>query len=759
MNKLQYSFESDDICTLSIECHTSEKNQTILHIHNVYNELDMNLSLILSKLTELLNNRDWFQYSDDEIFIEHLIVRDLNVHHLQWDDRHISADSRLAALLDLINEFQLKQQLKPDTIMYQCRESKESTLNLIFTTKNLTNRLIKCQVWKNLDHDSDHYLIETLLKILMFEVSEKKTHNWKRTNDILLRDTLTVNLSALKKMLSSHKIEDFTTHIIKAIAGVIETFTLLTQVSSEWSHTGFNAQCKETCLNICRKKRIHDCLLKKHNENRDHLKIQDAREKWQSSQNRKNWTVKKTLQKIHWEKMKQSMSDSQKTWKLIKWANNCIISFKSFISTLEKLNSSMTLTIEKKVKILAEIFFSQFSEADLSDIEEYVYLKSIQLLSLQSIEIQQTIMNAVSNKKSGSDSISNQIFRNFLSVLLFSLQCLFNVCWDISYHLKHFWNSTTVVLRKPEKENYTKSKAYWSIALLSTIKKTLEFIMITQISWLTETYQLLLCSHIRECREIFSEHTVHTLIKKIHVMWADNETVSLLLLNISEAFDNVSHPQLIHNLRKRRLCNSIVKWVVSFIKDRITFLTLPEQITDQITVSTDISQRFFISLILYLYYNADLLEIETDLKLSFYVTDYIDDIAILILSRSVNENNCTLQKLHSKIMIWEHKHTSVFTLNKYQLIHFEKKWLIGTSDSLILKEHNVSSADNGKYLEIILNSQLTWDSHISYLEMKAEKRLSVLSALSESMWGINLKDLWWIYIVTVLSQFLYCMSV
>lgn len=47
-------------------------------------------------------------------------------------------------------------------------------------------------------------------------------------------------------------------------------------------------------------------------------------------------------------------------------------------------------------------------------------------------------------------------------------------------------------------------------------------------------------------------------------------------LDVSGAFDNVSHPRLIHNLKKRRIDPQVVKWVESFLKNRKTTVRLPE---------------------------------------------------------------------------------------------------------------------------------------------------------------------------------------
>lgn len=79
------------------------------------------------------------------------------------------------------------------------------------------------------------------------------------------------------------------------------------------------------------------------------------------------------------------------------------------------------------------------------------------------------------------------------------------------------------------------------------------------------------------------------------------------MLDASGAYDNVSHDRLLHNIKKRRL-GHFVPWVKAFLTNRSTKIRMPEGTSDQILTPTDIPQGSPISPILYLIYNADLIE-------------------------------------------------------------------------------------------------------------------------------------------------------
>jgi hypothetical protein len=52
----------------------------------------------------------------------------------------------------------------------------------------------------------------------------------------------------------------------------------------------------------------------------------------------------------------------------------------------------------------------------------------------------------------------------------------------------HFKDTIIVVLQKPRKDNYTQPKAYYLIALLNTLGKTLEAIITNQLAYIADVH-------------------------------------------------------------------------------------------------------------------------------------------------------------------------------------------------------------------------------------------------------------------------------
>ncbi len=67
-------------------------------------------------------------------------------------------------------------------------------------------------------------------------------------------------------------------------------------------------------------------------------------------------------------------------------------------------------------------------------------------------------------------------------------------------------------------------------------------------------------------------------------------------------------------------------------------------------INADILQRFFISLILFLFFNASLIEKCKALKIKIKVLNFVNDINILVYNKFTEEICKTLSKAHDVCM-------------------------------------------------------------------------------------------------------------
>ena len=125
-----------------------------------------------------------------------------------------------------------------------------------------------------------------------------------------------------------------------------------------------------------------------------------------------------------------------------------------------------------------------------------------------------------------------------------------------------------MILRKSSNKksrNYTSPKSYRPIALLNTLGKALESILVTRISYLMEIYDLLPSTHIGGKRGQFSKEVLYEIVEKVYAGWNKDQVASLLMLDILEAYNHVCQHQLQNNLCKRYLNFQLVDFISLFL--------------------------------------------------------------------------------------------------------------------------------------------------------------------------------------------------
>jgi retron-type reverse transcriptase len=73
-------------------------------------------------------------------------------------------------------------------------------------------------------------------------------------------------------------------------------------------------------------------------------------------------------------------------------------------------------------------------------------------------------------------------------------------------------------------------------------------------------------------------------------------------MDILGIYDHVSHARLLDNIKKRRIPKSLLRWVKSFLCERIAIIKVYEGETELIEVKTGIPQGSLISPILFLFF-------------------------------------------------------------------------------------------------------------------------------------------------------------
>lgn len=688
---------------------------------------------------------------------EHMAIGDFNLHHPLWGGQHVVADrdERIQPLLMIMEELPLETLLEPGLITRTGKgkdnKPQQSTIDLCLATPGLTERLTRCIIQEQLDFGSDHVPLEAIFDLRVpIGPTNREVWNWKSTDHQRLSTYFNEHVPQFTAWISNREaLDQAVDQLVIALIGAIEASTTKQRLSL-WSKPNWNSDCQEA-------------VRKKHKLHRKMRRFQANNQVPPPELVRKHKKATKLVKKAigslgtatHRGNIEAACGDMKRIWKLARWARTQGTPYRAYTPDFVAPDGSHATLPEDKIQLLAGSFFPTPPDPDLSDLNGYVYPQPREFKVITEEEIRRAIKRASIGKAPGLDGIPNEILHTLIEPLGPILCNIFNASINLKYCPKHFRGSITVALKKPRKGDYTLPSSYRPIALLNTIGKIMESVLAERLSYLVETENVLPPNHFGGRRGQSTLSAIHNLLEQVYSAWERGETASLLMLDVSGAFDNVSHERLLHNLRKRGVSLQITEWICSFVKDRTTSLVIPEMTSDPISTPHGIPQGSPLSPILYLFYNADLLEITTDQELQATSSGWIDDVNILVTG-DVITNCATLATLHNRAMEWAKRHASKFAHTKYTLIHFAKRH--NDIQSLTLPNIEIPPSEVVKFLGLMMDKHLNWKQHLAYIEGIMTENLAALSSLASSTWGLTANELRQIVETCVMPLALYGVS-
>jgi ribonuclease HI len=688
-------------------------------------------------------------------------VGDFNLHHPLWsrpgyEHIHPEADE----LLDIAMDHELTQQLPRGTTTYEKRvdgETQRTTIDLVWATHRLSDRLIRCQDQRGWFNGGDHVPILTEFDLSVVAAPEIIRKNWKATDWDTFLKQMSQHDWYLPPLSNRDGVDKAVGQLVNAINEAANTSTPEIRIT-EHSRPGYTPEMAQ--------------LRKEARRARRRARNTDSDEDWEAFRQARHHLGRETAKlakSLHRERVEAGAQSIDSFWKVARWARSRGEARPSFTPTLVDTMGREYQTPEDKAMLFHHPLHPDPPEADLSDMESFRYPEPLPSPKITLKEVKRAVANLAPNKAPGPDGIPNLVLQRLLPVIGDFLTNLFNDCLRLGYCPTHLRNSTTVVIRKPGKDDYTDPLSYRPIALLNTIAKALESVLASRISYLVEEHNLLPVTHIGGRRGRSCEHALHLLMEQVHVAWRDgNRVASLLTLDVKGAFNNVNHERLLHNLRKRHIPEDIVRWMASFLSDRKTIISLLEGPMGEYPLQIGIPQGSPLSPILYLFFNADLID---DLHAAFpgqlLVTGYIDDICILAWGETAAENCQLLAEAHKVAEEWERRHASRFSPSKYGLIHMHRKHRRvpqprGSTDTPLHLESAgvvVEAKPILKYLGVWLDKHLTGQEQVRAARKKAAKLTAALSSIAGSTWGTDILQLRRMYTAVLLPQVTYASSV
>ena len=743
----QVDFPSGDVTVITIRGDWGD-----LTIYNIYNDCEENTTI--HQLEAFAHAR-----STSELTQPMLWLGDFNRHHLHWDD---PADTRLFTrsaiqnaeiLISVVAELGLDMALPQGIPTHLHNVSKKwSRLDQVFISEDYIETILICEALADEPGiNTDHLPILTSLDLNLARAPSNPPRNFRNVDWEEFEKTLSAKLDGLPPPLDIKSTGELNMACSKLTEAIQET------IAEKVPSTKVGIKAKRWWTKELKKLRQTA-----NNKGRKASKYRDWPEHQSHVERREaNKTFQKTLERTkrqHWRDWLEKADDPD-IWTAHRYASSPPgDGGKSRIPVLKLTRDgqeSVATTNEEKSTMLATAFFPP-KPPDEEPLH-FVYPEPIcKMNHIARDQIKRRLAKLKPYKAPGPDGIPNIVLTKCADILTDRLYHIYKAITNLGIYYDPWKLSTTVVLRKPGKPRYDTPKAYRPIALLNTLCKVLTALMAELMTFYTEAHQLLPAHHFGGRPGRTTSDAVHLLVHKIKDTWRKRQVTAVLFLDIEGAFPNAVTSRLLHSMRKRRLPEKLIAFAEMMLKNRYTTLRFDDYTSETVTLDNGIGQGDPLSMALYQYYNADILEIPHKPQES--AEAYVDDAILTASAKSFEEAHEMLAEMMTRtggMVEWSKSHNSSIEYSKLALIDFSHHGVKKERPPLVLPDVTVPPSPNAKYLGIILDQHLNWGPQLAQVRGKGAKWASQIRRLARPSWGLTPKAAKKLFVSVALPRILY----
>ena len=246
-------------------------------------------------------------------------------------------------------------------------------------------------------------------------------------------------------------------------------------------------------------------------------------------------------------------------------------------------------------------------------------------------------------------------------------------------------------------------------------------------------------------------HAIIELTDKLAKAFENKHIVIGLFLDLSKAFDCMSHSILLKKLHFYGIRGCALQWFESYLCNREQYVSIDKHDSGSKSVTVGVPQGSNLGPLLFLLYVNDLQHISDVLSIILFA----DDTSVFLSGNDPLELNEIFNLELKKMQSW-------FTANKLYINQDKTCYMIfknrnsKTQDKDIYVELNntrIKRETKTKFLGVIIDENLSWKEHVNYIALKISRAIGILYCLKDIL---PLRILTNLYNCLILPHLMYC---
>lgn len=293
--------------------------------------------------------------------------------------------------------------------------------------------------------------------------------------------------------------------------------------------------------------------------------------------------------------------------------------------------------------------------------------------SITEQRVHQALFSQAVQKAPGGDRINFQALRLVWRWDAGRITALTRQCFRLGIHPGAWKIARGILLRKPNKPDYSLVKAYRVISLLNCLGKVIEKVAAEAIATYCEAAGVLHPGQMGCRRRRSTADAVACLIQETQDAWALKQLVGALFMDVKGAFDHVAPAQLTRRMEELGLDGDLIRWTQSFLEDRRVQLVIDGFQCLEQPIQAGIPQGSPVSPILFVIYLSGVFRAIEAAVPGIRGLSFVDDIGLLIAGRSVAQVATYLEQAGNAAITWGRQNAVEFDAEKTEAVLFTRQ--------------------------------------------------------------------------------------
>ncbi|RXW14339.1 hypothetical protein EST38_g11512 [Candolleomyces aberdarensis] len=362
------------------------------------------------------------------------------------------------------------------------------------------------------------------------------------------------------------------------------------------------------------------------------------------------------------------------------------------------------------------------------------------------LELRQALNACSSRSAPGPDHITWRHLKQILALPECAgiITALADGCIATGHWPKHFKESMSVIIPKPNKASYSTPKAFRPIVLLNTLGKLIEKMISNRFQHDMIKYDLVDANQMGGVRQRSTEDAGLFLTHLVRAGWAKGLQTSVVAFDVAQFFPSINHQFLLAVLKKQGFHSKVAKFFGSYLVDRFTSYAWNRDTSDPRRADVGVGQGSALSPVLSALVIAPVMKLfrMKGAGLGCTLISYVDDGDIIVQSPEIS-TNCTML-YHAYGIVFDLFTRSGLALehDKTELFHFTRARTgfdrpLDLGYAPYMGDTPLRPKTYWRYLGFYFDRKLTFKEHVRYYTTKALTTVTAMRMLGNSTRGLS----------------------